>query len=142
MASVPIGQLGAATIRQIDTICRKVVIDLMSSCIYRSPVGNPDLWQHPAPAGYVGGRFRGNWQLGVGSSPSGELDRIDANGAGTWADAVSNVPTTGAGGKIYYIVNNLPYAQRLDDGWSSQAPAGIIGLALAEFDGMVLRAQL
>jgi hypothetical protein len=58
------------------------------------------------------------------------------------ADAVSNVPTTGAGGKIYYIVNNLPYAQRLDDGWSSQAPAGIIGLALAEFDGMVLRAQL
>ena len=144
MSSVPPGQLGASAIRALDTIVRKVAIDLMSSVIYRSPVGDATHWQHPAPPGYVGGRFRGNWQMGVGSAPSGELDSIDPQGTATLAVARASIPTTGAAGHVYYLVNNLPYAQRLDNnpGWSSQAPAGIVALAIAEFDGIVMRARV
>ncbi len=38
----------------------------------------------------------------------------------------------------HYITNNLPYAWRLETGWSKkQAPNGIIGLIEAEFQGIV-----
>ena len=119
-----------------------MAIDLLKSVVYKSPVGDATLWQSPPPAGYVGGRFRGNWQLGVNNQPSGEVDNIDANGSSTLAAGMANIPTTNAAGNIYYITNNLPYAQRLENGWSSQAPAGIVSLTVAEFDGIVLRARI
>ncbi|NBT33816.1 MAG: hypothetical protein EBT13_18445 [Rhodobacteraceae bacterium] len=40
---------------------------------------------------------------------------------------------------IIYIQNNLPYANRLENGWSGQAPQGMVALTVAEvsaaFDG-------
>jgi hypothetical protein len=41
----------------------------------------------------------------------------------------------------YYITNNLPYAERLEYGWSGQAPSGMIRLSLAEFE-QVLREEV
>lgn len=38
----------------------------------------------------------------------------------------------------YYITNGKEYAQRLEDGWSRQAPAGFVRLTLAELDAGVL----
>jgi len=142
VASVALGSLGASVIADVDRLVRKVAIDLLKSVIYKSPVGDATLWQSPPPAGYVGGRFRGNWQLGINNQPSGELSAVDASGANTINLGMANIPTTNAAGNIYYITNNLPYAQRLEDGWSSQAPAGIVSLTVAEFDGIVLRARI
>lgn len=142
MANVPLGSLGASAIASVDRLVRKVAIDLLKSVIYKSPVGDATLWQSPPPAGYVGGRFRGNWQLGVNSKPSGELTAIDANGGNTINVGMARIPATNAAGNIYYITNNLPYAQRLENGWSSQAPAGIVSLTVAEFEGIVLRARI
>lgn len=88
------------------------------------------------PKGYVGGRFRGNWQLGVDSAPMGELDRIDPTGVETLAENMDRVPPAAAG-HIYHLVNNLPYAQRLEDGYSKQAPAGMVGLTVVEWGGIV-----
>lgn len=141
MASVPLGSLGASAIANIDRLVRKVAIDLLKSVVYKSPVGDATLWQSPPPAGYVGGRFRGNWQLGINNQPSGDLTAIDASGGNTINAGMANIPTTNAAGNIYYITNNLPYAQRLENGWSSQAPAGIVSLTIAEFEGIVLRAR-
>ncbi|KAA5656825.1 hypothetical protein J471_5157, partial [Acinetobacter baumannii 1032359] len=31
-------------------------------------------------------------------------------------------------GNLVYIQNNQPYAERLENGWSDQAPQGIYGL--------------
>ena len=45
----------------------KVCIDLLTSIVLRTPVGNPSLWKNPPPKGYVGGRLRGNWNVGIGS---------------------------------------------------------------------------
>jgi hypothetical protein len=39
---------------------------------------------------------------------------------------------------IAYIQNNLPYAQRLEDGWSKQAPAGMVALSLAELQAEIV----
>jgi hypothetical protein len=33
---------------------------------------------------------------------------------------------------VTYIVNGLPYGERLNSGWSTQAPAGFVELSIAE----------
>jgi hypothetical protein len=39
---------------------------------------------------------------------------------------------------VHFLTNNLPYALRLEYGWSkNQAPAGMVGLAVAEFQSIV-----
>lgn len=142
MANVQLGSLGASAVANIDRLVRKVAIDVLKSVVYKSPVGDAALWQSPPPSGYVGGRFRANWQLGVNTKPSGELSAIDPSGGNTITAGVTNIPNTNAAGSVYYITNNLPYAQRLEDGWSRlQAPTGIVSLTVAEFNGIVLRAR-
>jgi hypothetical protein len=91
-----------------------------------SPVGNPDTWQGPAPAGYVGGHFRRNWQVTVGGFSDAELEGQDAAGATTLAVGKSKIDgfVRGGGGANLVIQNNVPYANRLAQGWSPQAKAG------------------
>ena len=36
-----------------------------------------------------------------------------------------------------YIQNNLPYANRLENGWSNQAPAGMVALTIAEVEAQM-----
>lgn len=86
------------------------------------------------------GRFRGNWQVGVGVMPSGELDTVDASGSSTIALGVSHVPQQAAGA-VYFIANNLPYAQALEDGHSTQAPPGaIVAGTVAEYEAIIREA--
>lgn len=105
----------------------------------RSPVGDATYWKSPAPKGYVGGHFRGNWQLGVGRVPTGELNRTDPSGTKVRAEIHAAIPQKAAG-PIYHLVNNVPYAQRLEHGYSRQAPQGVVGLTVSEFDSLVSKA--
>jgi hypothetical protein len=113
-----------------------VVSDLAARIDERSPVGNPAAWVRPPPPDYKPGAFRGNWQLGVDSVPSGETGRIDPSGETTQAALRAAIPEQ-AGGHIYYITNNRVYGPRLEDGWSSQAPAGMVGITALEFPQVV-----
>ena len=40
-------------------------------------------------------------------------------------------------GQKLYITNNLPYAERIEDGYSQQAPAGMVKVTINEFDSIV-----
>ncbi len=99
---------------------------ILRNLIAGSPVGNPDLWQSPAPPGYVGGHFRRNWQVTVGGFAEGELEGEDASGATTLALGKSKIDgfVRGGGGANLVIQNNVPYANRLAQGFSRQAQAG------------------
>jgi hypothetical protein len=37
-------------------------------------------------------------------------------------------------GEIIYLTNSLPYARRLEYGWSKQAPAGMVRITVANFE--------
>ena len=124
----------AALLRVVDTI----VIEIGNRIVLRSPVGDPRLWAAPAPAGYVGGSFRSNWQYGFNNDPDGELDSIESEGA--TIQRIQNGAMASVGAGIHFIVNNLPYAERLENGHSSQAPAGMVGLTELEFPEIVARA--
>jgi len=89
-----------------------------------------------AGQGYVGGRFRGNWQFSIDSPATGELDRIDPSGSETIAALLSQVQALTIG-QTAYIVNNLPYAIPLEYGHSTQAPAGMVRVTLANFQRIV-----
>lgn len=120
------------TADKLTLAVQKISLEMFSRVILRSPVGNPSLWKDPKP-GYVGGRFRANWQVAIGSVPSGTLELTDATGAATVSKAQAVAMGVQAGQTIT-LVNNLPYAQRLEEGHSkAQAPFGMVALTVQDF---------
>lgn len=113
---------------------KKILIDIGTRIVERTPVGDPTLWAGPAPKGYVGGRARGSWQYSINVPSVGDTGIIDAAGATTIAVIAAKINPIPA---IHYISSNLPYIQALENGWSSQAPAGMVGLVAIEFSGIV-----
>jgi hypothetical protein len=122
-----------------DEVVGDVVVQVAGALDRRSPVGDAAYWKHPAPKGYVGGRFRGNWQLGVDFRPSGETGRIDPTGATAQGAILAAIPEEAAG-KVYYLMNNVDYAVALEEGHSRQAPQGLVALTAIEFPQMVAQA--
>jgi hypothetical protein len=140
--SLAIGAFARKARENADAVVRKVVIDVGTRIVERSPVGDGHLWKSLPPKGYVGGRFRANWQLSVNvqlpqmlyekSPPATNYPGV----AAIIGDTTGVIPQR-AGGWRYFWQNNLPYAQALEDGWSSQAPAGMVMLTVLEFQELV-----
>lgn len=110
------------TVRKFDLLLRKVSLDAFSEVIDMSPVDS--------------GRFRGNWQVAIGSVPSGTIEAVDPQGAVVKAK-VAGVTAGLKTGDVIYMVNNLPYARRLEDGYSQQAPAGMVRLTVQRWQPIV-----
>lgn len=104
-----------------DAVIRKTVLEVGARLIKRSPVDT--------------GRFRSNWFYSF-SAPSGKA--TEQTGVLVVQD-LATMPTP-AIGEIHYITNNLPYAWRLENGWSKQAPIGMVGLTALEFQSIVSEA--
>lgn len=120
----------------MDKAVRLALMEIDKRVVQRSPVGDAKYWTHPAPKGYVGGRFRGAWQMSIGSPTSGAVDVIDKDGTATLA-AHASVVAAAKAGEVFYLMNNLPYAQRIEQGWSRQAPHGIVALTVVEWRNIV-----
>ena len=119
-----------------EKVVRKVGIDLFSKTVERTPVGNPDNWASPAPAGYVGGRARANWNCSIGSPSLSTSPMTDKGGEVTKA-RIKNTLHDWKEGDLY-LMNSLPYIRRLEyDGWSKQAPAGMVRITVTEFQTFV-----
>jgi hypothetical protein len=112
-----------------EQVVRKVAIELQNGMIEKSPVGNPDLWKGKPPAGYVGGQFRSNWQCGVGAINAATGDAPGSDAKGRTALAVA----TWKPGQTIFLTNSLPYANRLENGYSKQSPVGMVRLTVQEY---------
>lgn len=86
-----------------------------------------------APAGYTGGRFRGNWQVGLDAAPQGETGQVDKSGGKTLAAGTLVIERFRVGMQAVYFTNNVPYAYPLEFGHSSQAPGGMVRITVADF---------
>lgn len=124
------------TNKKANDVVGLVTVKIAQRLDQRSPVGDASYWKNKPPKGYVGGRFRGNWQLGVGAIPAGETGRIDPSGGETVSAIIATIPTQPAG-TVMYLANNVPYAQRIEEGWSRQAPEGLVALTAMEFQQVV-----
>ncbi|PAA14387.1 hypothetical protein [Pseudomonas fragi] len=90
---------------------------------------------------YVGGRFRGNWQVSFEVGETGVLDLIDPRGASAKSSGMQVIEQFKIGVSSIWMMNNLPYGPRLEyEGWSSQAPAGMVRISTTEFQTFVNKA--
>lgn len=125
---------------RVNLVVKKIVLDIGTRLVLRSPVGDPVYWKSPAPEGYVGGRFRANWQYALDSIDTKTTETIDKTGGQTISRISGEIPDE-AVGHVHYITNTLPYAQRLEEGHSwRQAPAGMVLLTTIEFYPIVQQA--
>lgn len=131
-----LGSFKDKALARVDAIHRKVTLDVGTSLVMKSPVGDAKYWKRPPPPGYVGGRFRANWQFGEGSINFSTNEEVDP--AGTFLVSEMKLKMQpGQPGRTFYLTNSLPYGPRLEDGWSRQAPQGMVRLTQIEFQPTV-----
>lgn len=95
-------------------IFRGTALSLFGRIVTRTPVDT--------------GRLRLNWQSSI-NRPATNIVEGQTNSDAT-------IGTAKIGDSIF-IVNNLPYAQRIENGWSMQAPSGMVAVTVAEFKQIV-----
>ncbi len=124
------------TAARADDAVTNIVVGVAAELDKRSPVGDAKYWKSPPPKGYVGGHFRANWQLGVGVLPAGIRPGVDPEGTVALPAIIAEIPEQSSS-LVYWLANNTPYSQRIEDGWSHQAPTGLVGLTAVMFQKIV-----
>lgn len=83
------------------------------------------------------GRFKANWVIGNSFINTGISERVSALPLGASDNYNANlIDRIDIKGQTIYLTNSLPYAQRLEYGWSKQAPGGMVRITLAEMQGI------
>lgn len=126
-------------LKACEKTTRGVAIDMFGTIIAITPVGNPSIWKtkYP-PKKYTGGSLKGNWQCTIRAPATGTVDEKDSSksGAPTRSKANSQIAKFKVGDRMY-LTNNLPYAQAIEDGHSTQRPNGMVAVTVAAFQRTV-----
>ena len=75
------------------------------------------------------GRFKANWRVGIASRDTRATRQQDKSGGPTFGKGASKIQRAKRGATLF-ISNNLPYAKRLNEGSSQQAPANFVEQAI------------
>lgn len=109
---------GEKVLLNSHAIHMQVCKEIYEKIVFRTPVGNPSLWKHPAPKNYDPGTLKKSWELKF-------------NGADVKKDVIAT------------IFNPQPYAYRVEYGWSHiQAPQGMVRITMREFRPILRKAAL
>lgn len=95
-----------------------------------------ETYKNKAGKGYTGGRFKSNWQVGLGSMN-------ESTDSEPRSDALGRAKVVLDGfkpGQTIFLTNNLAYAKKLEYGHSKQAPSGMVRLTVQDFAQAVKRA--
>jgi hypothetical protein len=76
------------------------------------------------------GRFKSNWRVG-----NGGVNTLTTASTGEPNNA-PEINSIKINGQTIHLTNSLPYAHRLEYGWSKQAPSGMVRLTLTELQGV------
>lgn len=109
--SMIIGNFARETMRDIERERRLMILDLFNSVVLDTPVDT--------------GMLRSNWRPSEGRPDDTNVGVINISLVmSNIQSVVSNAPLTDRA--ILYLRNNQPYAQRIEEGWSIQAPEGMV----------------
>lgn len=103
--SAKIDQWAKMSKASVSRVVRGSTMEIGSRAIDASPVDT--------------GRFKGNWQL---NERGFDENRLDPSGAQTKAKIQAAIAQSEVGA-VNSLINNLPYAERLEYGHSKQAPS-------------------
>ena len=103
---------GLKCLKDADNLTKKITGDMLQQVIVRSPVST--------------GAFRGNHRVGIGKV---DPNANNADTSNPLQKGLATIQSSGGLGKLILISNSLPYAIRLENGYSQQAPLGIYSLS-------------
>jgi len=110
--------------KNADQVVRKTAIDLFSAVMQGTPVDS--------------GRARGAWMADINKFSTTAPTTIRIDSAVT-AEIIGTAAQYKAGDLITFS-NNLAYIERLEYGWSKQAPQGMVRLNVLKFQTFVNQA--
>lgn len=84
------------------------------------------------------GRARAHWHASIGAPDESISEAVDPSGGATIRRAAEVIKRLEIGERLF-ITNPLPYIHRLENGYSQQAPAGMVTLARAKFSVLFKR---
>jgi hypothetical protein len=111
----------AKTVQAHDKIVRDTTIALFTNVVTETPVDE--------------GTAKGSWQTTVTTAAAGQTERVDPSGRQAIAEIEANTPA--GAGQVTYLASNLAYIERLENGWSMQAPAGMARRNVERFQRMI-----
>jgi hypothetical protein len=120
--SIPIDKLAAKSKAKLETVARRATLQVFTEVVQASPVDT--------------GRFRANWN---GSSGSPDYTTTASTNQGRGLQEASKALTANLA-SLMYLTNALPYARRLEYGWSQQAPSGMVRISAMRFAEAVRKA--
>ena len=97
---------------KFELFVQKLAVEIDKRLVFRSPVDT--------------GRFRANWVVGNGSINGNTKESFTA------ANNSIEINSIKVNGQIIYITNSLPDANRLEYGYSEQAPQGMVRITAVE----------
>ena len=118
-----------------EMLVRAASMELLKRVIEKSPVGDPTMWKNneSAPKGYVGGRFKANWNVAVGSIDHGTNAPADKSGDSAMSRG-KGIAMSFPMGAVVFITNSMPYSRKIEyDAWSKQASAGVVRITVMEY---------
>jgi len=87
------------------------------------------------------GRFKNNWMSAYGAPDESTTNSFAKTELGEGRGAVVGRLKAKLDlldtGQFFYFTNSLPYAERLEYGWSQQAPGGMVRLSVASWQSIV-----
>ena len=102
-----------------ELFVKKLCVEIDKRLVDKSPVDT--------------GRFRANWMVGNGLVNTAISGRLSAPSNALLINTIK------VNGQVIYMTNSLPYAQRLETGYSGQAPAGMVGITLVEINSIAMK---
>lgn len=120
-------EMEKASERKLFLVIRKVAIDLFGDIINSTPVDT--------------GRARGSWGINLNRPKPGPKDRKDKEGTKPQQELMIAISEYRPGDKII-ITSNLPYIGRLEDGYSNQAPRGMVKKNVSRYKTILQKAAL
>lgn len=114
-----------------ELVVRKTALELQSGMIEKTAVDT--------------GRAKGSWMVGIGAMNMSTTDRKDTSPLGR-KDSAGAILAAGQvlegwkPGQSIWLTLSLPYARRLEEGWSQQAPSGMVRLTVQAYGDALAKA--
>ena len=107
------------------TAIQAIALDALTRVVLKTPV--------------LTGRARGNWSVGIGSVGGEARDVEDKSGSLTIAEGEQVLAQYAhqQGYPEIVLFNNLPYIERLENGYSTMAPNGMVAVTISELQPLV-----
>ena len=107
----PPRNFGLKCLKDADTLTKKITGDMLTTVVAATPIDTS--------------AARGNWRVGIGKVDT----TADLNSRGAVAVGLPKIASQGGLGKIVYLSNSLKYIERLNNGWSMQAPKNFMQIS-------------